>query len=204
MLAPVRAPGVRKRESVVADERYLVTGGTGCIGSWVVAKLVREVVSGHGPDIARRLDRLRLMLSTPSSTRSPSSRRCHRHRPARGSARRRRQPGCPPRCHAVPVLRRRPGRRGAGQRRGHGHHVRARPPPRDRPPRLCQQRGRLWAEDSLPDDVVGPDAALLPTSRYGVFKVANEKGARVSWANHGVASVGLRPHSAYGPGRDQA
>ncbi len=35
------------------DERFLVTGGTGCIGAWVFRDLVREsvpvtVVTGHG------------------------------------------------------------------------------------------------------------------------------------------------------------
>jgi nucleoside-diphosphate-sugar epimerase len=51
--------------------------------------------------------------------------------------------------------------------------------------------------------IVTDDDPLYPTSHYGVFKVANEQGARVWWENEGVASIGLRPHSAYGPGRDQ-
>ena len=53
------------------------------------------------------------------------------------------------------------------------------------------------------DEVLAADAELYPTSHYGVFKVANEQAARVAWESHGVASVGLRPHSVYGPGRDQ-
>ncbi len=52
-------------------------------------------------------------------------------------------------------------------------------------------------------DVLPPDAELYPTSWYGVYKVANEQGARVAWETEGVASIGLRPHSVYGPGRDQ-
>jgi nucleoside-diphosphate-sugar epimerase len=58
-------------------------------------------------------------------------------------------------------------------------------------------------KDHYPDEVVGPDAELSPTSHYGVFKVANEQAARVYWQTGGIASIGLRPHSAYGPGRDQ-
>ena len=50
---------------------------------------------------------------------------------------------------------------------------------------------------------MGPDAELYPTSHYGVYKVANEQAARVYWQTGGIASIGLRPHSAYGPGRDQ-
>jgi UDP-glucuronate 4-epimerase len=46
-------------------------------------------------------------------------------------------------------------------------------------------------------------AALGPTTLYGVFKRANEATAAVYWQEHGVTSIGLRPHTVYGPGRDQ-
>ncbi len=36
-----------------------------------------------------------------------------------------------------------------------------------------------------------------------MFKRANEETAGVYWADHGIASIGLRPHTVYGPGRDQ-
>ena len=36
-----------------------------------------------------------------------------------------------------------------------------------------------------------------------MYKVANEATARVYWENDGISSIGLRPHSVYGPGRDQ-
>jgi UDP-glucuronate 4-epimerase len=42
-----------------------------------------------------------------------------------------------------------------------------------------------------------------PSTIYGVFKRANEGSAQVYWNDHEVASVGLRPHTVYGPGRDQ-
>jgi nucleoside-diphosphate-sugar epimerase len=42
-----------------------------------------------------------------------------------------------------------------------------------------------------------------PATLYGVFKRANEETAGVYWADHGIASVGLRPHTVYGLGRDQ-
>jgi nucleoside-diphosphate-sugar epimerase len=43
----------------------------------------------------------------------------------------------------------------------------------------------------------------VPSTLYGVFKRANEETAGVYWADHGIASVGLRPHTVYGLGRDQ-
>jgi len=36
-----------------------------------------------------------------------------------------------------------------------------------------------------------------------VFKLTNEGTARVYWHDDGIASIGLRPHVVYGPGRDQ-
>ena len=47
------------------------------------------------------------------------------------------------------------------------------------------------------------DAAAHPINLYGVYKLANEGTAQVYWAEHGVASFGLRPLTVYGPGRDQ-
>jgi nucleoside-diphosphate-sugar epimerase len=44
---------------------------------------------------------------------------------------------------------------------------------------------------------------IAPRTLYGVTKVANEGTARVYWDESGVASIGLRPYSVYGPGRDQ-
>ncbi len=43
----------------------------------------------------------------------------------------------------------------------------------------------------------------LPRTLYGVYKLANEGTARVYWQDAGLASIGLRPFSVYGPGRDQ-
>ena len=45
--------------------------------------------------------------------------------------------------------------------------------------------------------------AEYPSTLYGVFKLANEGTAAGYFADFGVPSVGLRPHTIYGPGRDQ-
>jgi UDP-glucuronate 4-epimerase len=42
-----------------------------------------------------------------------------------------------------------------------------------------------------------------PATLYGVFKRANEETAGVYWADYRVPSIGLRPHTVYGLGRDQ-
>src|SRR5215218_7103126 len=41
-----------------------------------------------------------------------------------------------------------------------------------------------------------------PSTHYGVFKRANEGNARVYHLDHGISSVGLRPLTVYGVGRD--
>jgi nucleoside-diphosphate-sugar epimerase len=43
----------------------------------------------------------------------------------------------------------------------------------------------------------------MPDTHYGVYKRANEGNARVFWRDDGIPSVGLRPHTVYGVGRDQ-
>ena len=46
-------------------------------------------------------------------------------------------------------------------------------------------------------------APLQPNTHYGVFKQANEGNARVYFLSDGISSVGLRPGTVYGVGRDQ-
>ena len=53
-----------------------------------------------------------------------------------------------------------------------------------------------------PGERVPDDALLRPSTHYGAFKVCNELNARVYWLDHGVSSVGLRPWTVYGVGRD--
>ena len=49
---------------------------------------------------------------------------------------------------------------------------------------------------------VGDHVRLAPLSHYGAFKVCNELNARVYWLDHGIPSIGLRPWTVYGVGRD--
>jgi nucleoside-diphosphate-sugar epimerase len=49
---------------------------------------------------------------------------------------------------------------------------------------------------------VGDLVRLAPLSHYGAFKVCNELNARVYWLDHGITSIGLRPWTVYGVGRD--
>jgi nucleoside-diphosphate-sugar epimerase len=46
------------------------------------------------------------------------------------------------------------------------------------------------------------DVPLTPTTHYGYFKCCNEGNARVYYQDHGLSSIGLRPWTVYGVGRD--
>lgn len=54
-----------------------------------------------------------------------------------------------------------------------------------------------------PDEMLSSDAQRLPTTLYGVYKTATEDMAKVYWNEYGIHSIGLRPHTVFGPGRDQ-
>jgi nucleoside-diphosphate-sugar epimerase len=58
-------------------------------------------------------------------------------------------------------------------------------------------------KDEYPERLLPHDAPLHPHNHYGVFKQANEGTARIYWQDDGIASIGLRPYTLYGPGRDQ-
>jgi UDP-glucuronate 4-epimerase len=54
-----------------------------------------------------------------------------------------------------------------------------------------------------PEQGVEPSMSGHPGTLYGVFKRANEATAWVYRQESGVSSIGLRPHTVYGAGRDQ-
>ncbi len=54
-----------------------------------------------------------------------------------------------------------------------------------------------YAKGRLADDV-----PLTPSTHYGVFKCTNEGNARIYFQDNGISSVGLRPWTVFGVGRD--
>lgn len=61
----------------------------------------------------------------------------------------------------------------------------------------------IGPEDLYGGKTVANDAPLSPATHYGVFKQANEGSAHVYFLDHGISSIGLRPWTVYGLGRDQ-
>jgi nucleoside-diphosphate-sugar epimerase len=56
--------------------------------------------------------------------------------------------------------------------------------------------------DASTTGMIGDEVRLAPLTHYGAYKVCNELNARVYWLDHGISSVGLRPWTVYGVGRD--
>lgn len=57
--------------------------------------------------------------------------------------------------------------------------------------------------DQVGESEVGELADPHPNTHYGVYKLANEGTARVYWQQHAVPSIGIRPYTVFGLGRDQ-
>lgn len=189
----------------MADERVLVTGGTGCIGSWVVRNLLHEEVPVVVLTAGQRFGRLKLILTGAEfdkitfvtgdildmATLQSASQRHGVNRIIHLAGMQL------PFCAADPI-------RGAlvnvagtitifelAKRLGIERVV------------YASSAAVYGPRTHYRESTLGPDAAFFPTSHYGVCKVANEQNAGVYWQNDGISSIGLRPHSVYGPGRDQ-
>jgi nucleoside-diphosphate-sugar epimerase len=178
-----------------ADERFLVTGALGCIGAWVVRRLVREGVPVTAFDLGENDGRLRLIMGPEELERiafvrgdvtdlEALERTLAEHEITNVVHLAALQV---PFCRADPPLGARVNVVGtvnvleAVKRTGLAAPV-------------------AYASSAAVYDERGE---LAPRTLYGVFKIANEETARMYRRDDGVGSVGLRPFTVYGPGRDQ-
>jgi len=61
----------------------------------------------------------------------------------------------------------------------------------------------VWGPtDEYGEGPLTEDMPLKPATHYGVFKAANEGNARNFYSSDGISSIGLRPWTVFGPGRD--
>jgi len=191
-----------------SSERFLVTGALGCIGAWTVRALVREETPVVALDLGRDHRRLAQImtqdelaavefvvgditdLAAVERTLDEKAITNVVHLAALQV----------PFCRADPPLGARVNVVGtvnvfeAVRRRGHGMA----------PVVYTGSIGMFSASDA--DASTGQlreDAEPHPGNHYGVYKHANEGTARIYWADAGVPSVGLRPMTVYGAGRDQ-
>jgi len=191
-----------------AGERFLVTGALGCIGAWTVRQLVREGVPVIAFDLGSDPRRLELIMTpdelahvrfeTGDITDLASVERALDagdvtnviHLAALQV----------PFCRADPPLGAQVNVTGtvnvfeAVRRRGGS----------TAPVVYTGSIGMFTLGDVDPaTGRLEEDAVAHPGNHYGVYKLANEGNAAVYWQDNGVASVGLRPMTVYGAGRDQ-
>jgi nucleoside-diphosphate-sugar epimerase len=184
------------------SETYFLTGAQGCIGAWIVKALAER---GDAPVIFDRSDdvrRLRAIMDREDLERvrvltgDITDGRAVRAALERSGARRIiHLAGLQvPTCKADPVLGAMVNVVGtlhvfeAARVLGLDHIVYA---------SSAAVLSNLQHETAADESV-----ACEPTTHYGVFKRANEGNARVYYLDHGLSSVGLRPLTVYGVGRD--
>jgi nucleoside-diphosphate-sugar epimerase len=183
-------------------ERFLVTGALGCIGAWTIRRLLDQEAHVVGFDLATDLDRLRQLLTEAELETLPLIEGDITNLPALERALDKHEitnilhlaalqvPFCrddPPLGAAVNVV-------------GTANVFEAVRRRSERIPRVVFVSS---AAAYGPHDPGDEDARTRPETHYGVTKVANEGMARIYWQDAGVASVGLRPYTVFGPTRDQ-
>src|SRR4051794_3933917 len=185
------------------EERFLVTGSSGCIGAWVVAQLTREQTPVVALDASDDDHRLRLLLDDDELAGLARVRGDITDLEAlEGSFD---EHGITrvihlaalqvPFCRADPPL---------GARVNVVGTVNVLEAAARRADRMgpVVYASSVAAYDAL-EDGAAPAMQGVPSTLYGVYKRANEGTASVYAAERGLGSVGLRPHTVYGPGRDQ-
>jgi nucleoside-diphosphate-sugar epimerase len=185
----------------MSSERWLITGALGCVGAWCCRQLVREGHTVVGLDLGSDRARAEMVLSAGelaavefvqgditdlASLEQLMAARQASHVVHLAAMLWPLAAADPPRGALVNVV-------------GTINVFEA--------SRRCGVAGVSYASSAAVYDRsdgvhVAEDADGHPVSHYGVHKQANEGAARVYWRDHGLASVGLRPHVVYGPGRD--
>jgi nucleoside-diphosphate-sugar epimerase len=190
---------------MTSGERFLVTGALGCIGAWVVRTLVRQGVPTVVFDVASDPHRLRLVMTAPELERVAFVTGDITDLAAVEAALK--DNGIThvihlaalqvPFCKADPTLGARVNVVGtvnmftAVKRAGLRQLA------------YASSIAVYGHSEDYPGGPLAHDAAPRPHVLYGVYKLANEGTARVYWSDDGIASIGLRPYTVYGPGRDQ-
>ena len=186
---------------------FLVTGAQGCIGSWVIKKLLDMDHEVLALDLHTRPSRLSL-LAPPERLKDV--------RFVRGDVKKLEQleqlvgaygvshvihlAGLQtPECRAEPIL-------GAATNvvgtltlfeavKAHRDQVKC--------VVYASSGAVLGTDEDYAFHPIEDDAPRIPGTLYGVFKVTNEECARIYWQDQGIRSVGLRPPVVYGAGRDR-
>lgn len=187
----------------MTDRRFLVTGAYGCIGAWVVHELLEDGESVATFDLSTDPRRLALLLEPDQLEAVPHvagdisdldtvERALDEHGITNVLHLAALQV---PFCRADPPL---------GARVNVVGTVNVFEAVRRRLERMAPvvYASSIAAFDAPVDDTP-PSMSGHPSTIYGAFKRVNEGSAWIYHLESGVPSVGIRPHTVYGVGRDQ-
>jgi nucleoside-diphosphate-sugar epimerase len=194
--------------SPASSERFLVTGALGCIGAWTLRTLIRDGVPVVAFDLPVEPRRLRQLL-TPAELADLAL--------VSGDITNAEAIGAALDAHEitnvihlaalqVPFCRADPA---AGARVNVLGTINVFEAVRQRQERLAplvyaSSIAVFDAGDADPaTGRLRTDATPHPRTHYGAYKLANEGNARVYWLDGGISSIGVRPMTVYGVGRDQ-
>ncbi|MBC8166677.1 MAG: NAD(P)-dependent oxidoreductase [Bryobacteraceae bacterium] len=185
--------------------RVLVTGGGGCIGAWVIRRLLGQGIDVLNYDLDSQGRRLALIapaeisrklvvkvgsIEDTASVKSLVREEGITHIVHLAAV-------LMPFCQANPV---------AGSMINVVGTMNLFEGARDagRPIRIVYaSSSAVWGPgDAYDDRPLSEDDRPMPATHYGVFKHANEGNARVFFQTNGISSIGLRPWTVYGVGRD--
>ncbi len=186
--------------------RVLLTGGYGCIGSWIVRQLLERGDEAWIYDLKENPHRMRQIMSDEQVRRATFVQGDVTDLDALKSAIERHAithvvhlAGLQvPVCRANPILGAKVNVLGTlavfeAVRESQGQVRRL---------VYASSAAVLGPPESYPRERLGDDVALKPTTQYGYFKCCNEGNARIYFQDHGLSSIGLRPWTVYGVGRD--
>jgi len=187
----------------MTSERFLVTGGLGCLGAWVARQLVREGVEVTTFDVSDDDRRLQLVLVDEEfrAVRRVQGDLTEADQVTAAVA------GATNVVHLgalqIPLVRARPSYGAAVNVTGTVNVFEAAVAAGVERLVFASSVAAYGPPEDYESELLPADAPRTPRTLYGVFKVANEDTAKIYWLDHGLPSVGLRPHSVYGLARDQ-
>ncbi len=191
-----------------SGERFLVTGALGCIGAWTVSRLVRDGVPVVAFDLAGDPQRLRLIMSSDELAKVTFVRGDITELASVGAALDEHDITNVVHLAAlqVPFARANPPLGALVNVVGTVNVFEAVKARADRIAKVVYTSsiGMFDAADAdATDGRLHVDATAHPVTHYGVYKLANEGNARVYWLDDQLSTIGIRPLTVYGAGRDQ-
>jgi UDP-glucuronate 4-epimerase len=187
-------------------DRFVVTGGLGCIGAWVAHELLAEgsevIVADLGGsdhrlrnlvgDAPAGLTRVALDITDGAAVRALMERERPTHLIHLAALQ-------VPFCKADPIL--------GARVNVVGTVTLMEAAAEFMPDRVFTYASSVAAyggeDEPAPGGVAAADPQGKPKTLYGVYKRANEESAAVYHADRALSSIGLRPYIVYGLGRDQ-